>query len=100
MQGAGADPETGKIVTGAIRPDAEAGPVMILLDGILCASSAAEPPMRNVEGWPVEIQCRETAGLHELSPEGANDKEDNRSTIAAAEEFPLDQARQRKPGKS
>ncbi len=65
----------------AIRPDAEAGPVMELLDNTLSGISAAEPPMRGADGWPVEIQCRETAGLHELTSEGANDGDDEKSRL-------------------
>jgi len=81
--------ENRKVTIKAIRADAEAGPVMTLVDDILSASNAMEPPMRDVEGWPVEIQCRETAGLHELSSEGANDKEDKKSRLPPPKNFLL-----------
>jgi hypothetical protein len=45
--------------------------------------------MRDVEGWPVEIACREVAGLHELSPEGANDGEDEKSRLPSPKNFLL-----------
>jgi hypothetical protein len=70
-----------KVRLAALRPDAEVGPVMKLFDDTLSGVLEPEPPMRDVEGWPVEIQCRETAGLHELTPEGANDEEDEKSRL-------------------
>jgi hypothetical protein len=73
----------------AIQPDAEAGPVMKLLDDVLSSIDAAEPPMRDVEGWPVEIQCRETAGLQELSSDGANDRDDEKSRLPPPKNFLL-----------
>jgi hypothetical protein len=54
---------------------------MKFLDNVLSGINAAEPPMRDAEGWPVEIQCRETAGLHELTPKGANDEDDEQSRL-------------------
>ena len=72
-----------------IMPDAEIGPVMELLDDILTAISANEPPMRDVEGLPVEVQCRETPGLHELTPRGANDEEEEKSRLPSPKNFLL-----------
>jgi hypothetical protein len=73
----------------AIRPDAEAGPVMELLDNVLSSVGAAEPPMRDANGWPVEIQCRDTAGLHELSSDGANGEDDEQSRLPSPKNFLL-----------
>ena len=56
-------------------PDAEAKPVMEAWDDILVHADVPEPPMRNVEGWPVTVHEREIAGLHELTAAGANDEE-------------------------
>jgi hypothetical protein len=73
----------------AVRADAEPGPVMKLLDDVLSNVDAPEPPMRDVEGWPVEIQSREVAGLHELTSEGANDSEDKKSRLPSPKNFLL-----------
>jgi hypothetical protein len=78
-----------KMRIAAIRRDAEAGPAMELLDHVLSGIDAAEPPMRDVEGWPVEIQCRETAGLHELSSDSANGEDDEKSRLPAPKNFLL-----------
>jgi hypothetical protein len=77
----GPDARAGKVRFAAIQPDAEAGPVMGLLDNVLSNVDAAEPPMRDADGWPVEIQCRETAGLHELSSDTANDEDGEKSRL-------------------
>jgi hypothetical protein len=73
-----AEMRDGKVQLAAIRPDAEVGPIMKLFDETL---STPEPPMRDANGWPVEVECRETAGLHELTPEGANDEVDEKSRL-------------------
>ena len=70
-------------------PDAEAKPVMTTWDGILSSSGALEPPMRDVERWPVAIQQRETAGLHELTAAGSNDEEDVRTRLPSPKNFLL-----------
>ena len=79
--------ESMKVRVAAIRPDAEVGPVMQLLDGVLSSIDLAQPPMRDVEGWPVQVQCRETAGLHELTAEGANDEDDEKSRLPPPKHF-------------
>lgn len=76
-----ADALAGKKRVAALLPDAETGPVMELLENVLSMVDAAEPPMRDASGWPVEIQCRETAGLHELSSDYANDEADENSRL-------------------
>jgi hypothetical protein len=80
---------TAKVRLPAIRNDAEIGPVMKMLDRVLSNVDAAEPPMRDVEGWPVEIACREVAGLHELSAKGANDGDDEKSRLPSPKNFLL-----------
>jgi hypothetical protein len=70
-------------------PDAEAGPVMAAWDDVLCRVDVSEPPMRDAEGCPVEIKCRETAGLHELTARGSNGEEDEKSRLPAPKNFLL-----------
>jgi hypothetical protein len=45
--------------------------------------------MRDAEGWPVEVQCRESAGLHELTAEGANAEESEKSRLPSPKHFLL-----------
>jgi len=87
--GADDSPCTCTKVRTAARSDDEVGPVMKLLDDALTNVAAAEPPMRDVECWPVEIQCRETGGLHELAPEGRNDEDDEKSRLPSPRNFLL-----------
>jgi hypothetical protein len=47
---------------------------MRLLDQQL-TTNELEPPMRSVDGWPVNVQLREPAALHELTPDSANNGE-------------------------
>ena len=67
--------------------DAEAGPIMIEWDGILCRVKRAEPPMRDVSGWPITIKLRETVGLHALTANSANDEETDTSRLPAPKHF-------------
>ena len=70
-------------------PDAEAKPVMEAWDDILVHADVPEPPMRDVEGWPVAIQQREIAGLHELTASGSNDEEDTKTRLPSPKNFLL-----------
>jgi hypothetical protein len=70
-------------------PDAEAGPVMETWDEILRHVDVPEPPMRDAEGCPVAIQCRETAGLHELAAQDANTGEDEKTRLPSPKNFLL-----------
>ncbi|MEK8125636.1 hypothetical protein WOB59_21965 [Methylocystis sp. IM4] len=77
-----------------LRPplaDAEAGPVMEAWDEALCSVTAAEPPMRDVESWPVAIRCRETVNTHTLTASGANaeEEEDETSPLPPPKHFLL-----------
>ena len=69
--------------------DAEAKPVMTAWDDILTRADALEPPMRDVEGWPVAIRQREIAGLHELTSAGANDEEQVKTRLPSPKNFLL-----------
>jgi hypothetical protein len=72
-----------------ISPDDEIGPIMKSLDDVLSRIDAREPPMRDAEGWPVEVQCRESVGLHELTAEDANAEESPKSRLASPKHFLL-----------
>jgi hypothetical protein len=50
-------------------------PVLRDLDAIFCHVPDAEPPMRDVENRPIEIQVRRPLGLHALTQAGSNDDE-------------------------
>jgi len=68
-------------------PDAEAKPIMEQWDDIL--ANAAAPPMRDVEGWPVMVELREIAGLHELTSGGSNDDEDEKTRLPSPKNYLL-----------
>jgi hypothetical protein len=55
--------------------DAEWLPVMANINEVLCASTADEPPMRDVEGYLTVVQNRQHLGLHTLTADGANGQE-------------------------
>ena len=50
---------------------------------------AAEPPMRDIEDWPVHIRCREVPSLHELTGAGSNAEEDKKSRLPAPKNYLL-----------
>jgi len=56
-------------------PDAERLPVLRTLDEVLGHADQAEPPMRDLDGHPVEVRIRPPMMLHELTPEGSNQAE-------------------------
>lgn len=64
-------------------PDAERTPVLQTLDEVLCGVGGMQPPMRNIEGWPIEIRCRPPSKLHELTSGGANNDEEETSRLPA-----------------
>jgi hypothetical protein len=53
-------------------PDAEWLPQMRLLNDVLGTSRAPEPPMRNVEGWAVEVRSKSIPSLHHLTRREVN----------------------------
>jgi hypothetical protein len=55
--------------------DAERTPVLTALDHVLGNVRDPEPPMRDVEGKPVEVRSRQPFMMHELTSAGANDQE-------------------------
>jgi hypothetical protein len=69
--------------------DAEAEPVIRAWDDILASAAGPEPPMRDVEGWPVTVLRRGIAGLHELMASGANDDDTEKTRLPAPENYLL-----------
>lgn len=59
----------------APSPDAERLPVMAALEEVLSASPWPVPPMRDLDGHPVEVRNRPPMLLHELTSEGSNQNE-------------------------
>jgi hypothetical protein len=53
-------------------PDAEWLPQMRLLNDVLGTSRASEPPMRNVEGFAVEVRSKSIPSLHLLTTREVN----------------------------
>lgn len=62
-------------------PDAERLPVLAALDEILCGIGDAEPPMRDLEGHPVEVRSRPPMMLHELTSGGSNKTEPEKARL-------------------
>jgi hypothetical protein len=74
------DPQSGRIRHLAPARDDERGPVMQLLDAALLTDEP-EPPMRDLDGHPVEVVLREPMGLHALTADAANDDEAETSRV-------------------
>ncbi len=66
-------------------PDAERLPVLAALDELLLAVDDAEPPMRDLEGHPVEVRSRPPMMLHELTSGGSNTTEPEKARLPAPE---------------
>ncbi len=64
-----------RIRLAAPLPDAERLPVMRMLDEVLSAVDQDEPPMRDLDGFPVEVRTRPPMMLHELTSSGSNQAE-------------------------
>ncbi len=64
-------------------PDDERLPVLEALDDILCAVDDPEPPMRDLEGHPVEVRDRPPMMLHELTSGGSNQAEPEKAQLPA-----------------
>ena len=64
-------------------PDAERLPVLEALDEILCAVDDPEPPMRDLEGRPVEVRSRPPMMLYELTSGGSNKTEPEKARLPA-----------------
>ncbi|MGH6968343.1 MAG: hypothetical protein ACREEN_04480, partial [Stellaceae bacterium] len=69
--------------------DAEWLPQMEVLNGVLGTSKAAEPPMRDLDGYMAEVRARRVVSMHELMAEGANSTEKDESRLPAPEQLLL-----------
>ena len=63
--------------------DAERLPVLQTLDEVLSAADQDEPPMRDLDGQPVEVRARPPMLLHELTSGGANEPEAAQTRLPA-----------------
>jgi hypothetical protein len=70
----------------APEPDAPWLPQMEVLNDILGASTAPEPPMRDIEGYVTVIRARRVPTMHRLTALGANDSETDETRLPAPEE--------------
>lgn len=60
-----------------LAEDAATSPILAEIDAVLCDVKSAEPPMRDINGAPVDIVERKPFGdLHTLTAAGANAEED------------------------
>ena len=66
-------------------PDAERLPILEALDDLLRKVDAPEPPMRDLEGHPVEVRSRAPLMLHELTSGGSNQAEPEKARLPAPE---------------
>ena len=81
--------DTGRLRLPAPPPDAERLPIIHAIDEALCAVQEDEPPMRDMDGNPVEVRSRPPMLLHELTSIGANQAETKQTTRLPAPEMPL-----------
>jgi hypothetical protein len=70
-----AEPRDNRVRLPAPASDGERLPVLRMLDEVLSNTGDAEPPMRDIDGYPVEVRCTEPFDLHELTADGANGDE-------------------------
>jgi hypothetical protein len=68
-------------------PDVDAPrlPTVISIDQLLCEVAKPEPPMRDLENWPVEVRSRLPMLMHELTSAGSNNDEAAKSRLPAPE---------------
>ncbi len=64
-------------------PDAERLPVLRSLDEVLTAVDEDEPPMRDLDGQPVEVRARPPMAMHELTSSGSNQDETTKTRLPA-----------------
>jgi hypothetical protein len=61
--------------------DGERLPILRMLDEVLSNTGEAVPPIRDIDGHPVEVRCRPPVALHELSADGSNAAEPEKSRL-------------------
>ena len=77
-----------RVYLGAPLPDAERLPVIQAIDEVLTGAKEPEPPMRDLDGHPIEVRARQPLALHELTDAGSNGDE-TKDTQFSAPEMPL-----------
>ncbi len=82
--------------TGDLRPQLRVpkqnAPVLVqitVLNDVLAQVVAAEPPMRDEDGYLTEVHARRVAGMHELTALGANDGDAESGRLPAPEQLLL-----------
>lgn len=80
--------QDGRVCLPAPLPDDERLPVLRTLDEVLIGTTDAEPPMRDLDGRPVEVRTRQPMLFHELTEAGVN-AEEAEETRLPPPEFPL-----------
>jgi hypothetical protein len=73
----------------APESDAEWLPQMRLLNDVLGSVHSAEPPMRDLEGYVIQVRARRVAGLHLLTAVGANEGDADETRLPAPEQLLL-----------
>ena len=81
--------QTDRVRLPAPAPDAERIPVLQSVDEVLSGVNEVEPPMRDMDGNPVEVRARPPMLMHELTSIGANQAETKATTRLPAPEMPL-----------
>jgi len=67
----------------APAPDAERLPILQAIDEVLSKAEQDEPPMRDLDGRPVEVRTRPPMMLHQLTSGGANQNEPAQTRLPA-----------------
>jgi hypothetical protein len=70
-------------------PDAEWLPQMEAINDVLKASTADEPPMRDGEGFVVEVRVRRAPSMHGLASAGSNGEQTDGTPSLPPPEYPL-----------
>jgi hypothetical protein len=61
-------------------------PQMEVLNNVLGTSTAHEPPMRDLDGFVVQVRCRRVPSLHALTSGGSNGEETDETRLPAPEQ--------------
>jgi hypothetical protein len=64
-----------RIALPAPAADAERLPILTALDEVLTSTGEDEPPMRGIDGHPIEVRDRPPSRMHELTAAGSNQTE-------------------------
>ncbi len=70
----------------APAPDAPWLPAMSVLNDVLGASAAPEPPMRDIDGVIAQVRVRRVPNMHALTQAGSNEDEANETRLPPPEQ--------------